>query len=273
MTKSLTSAPWEPKKRVVRGNAAEQVLEDLRHQILDGTFPRGSKLPTEKQLGLAYGISSNTIREAIRGLTAAHLVEVKHGSGAYVTGNAEQLIARSLRSILQVGRIGIEDIFNTYGAFYEVAAEAAAQNATPELISELQAAQDAIGAAIGIDKVTAAVVGFLDVVAKGSGNMLLTTFCGFLARLQADLFREMSSSLRKDKAPDLTAERQALVDAIRAKNPERARTAARSYETRALEFLLALPKSGTHSSRKAASGDDLSRALATLLQDEDAGLD
>ena len=113
MTKSPKSTPWEPKQRVIRGNAAEQVLEDLRDQILSGGFPRGSKLPTEKQLGLAYGISSNTIREAIRGLTAAHLVEVKHGSGAYVTGNAEQLIARSLRSILQVGRIGIEDIFNT----------------------------------------------------------------------------------------------------------------------------------------------------------------
>lgn len=268
MTKSPNSTPWEPKKQVVRGNAAEQVLEDLRDQILSGVFPRGSKLPTEKQLGLAYGISSNTIREAIRGLTAAHLVEVKHGSGAYVTGNAEQLIARSLRSILQVGRIGIEDIFNTYGAFYEVAAEAAAQNVTPELVIELQAAQDAIVAAKGIDKVTNAVVTFLDVVAKASGNVLLATFCGFLARLQADLFRDLSSSLRKDRILDLTQERQALVDAIRAKNPERARTAARSYESRALGFLLDLPNSGVKPSRKALGGD-VSRVLASLLQEED----
>ena len=130
-------------------------------------------------------------------------------------------------------------------------------------MQDLQAAQDAIVAAKGIDKIREAVMTFLDVVAKASKNVLLATFCGFLARLQADLFREMASSLRKDRILDLTQERQALVDAIRAKSPERARTAARNYESRALGFLLELPSSSAKSSRK-VPGSDVSRAPRLL---------
>jgi GntR family transcriptional repressor for pyruvate dehydrogenase complex len=83
-----TSAPWQPTRQLTRGNAADQILEDLRGRILGGQLTRGTRLPTAKQLAEGYGVSGPTIREAIRGLTTAQLVEVRHGSGAYVTADA-----------------------------------------------------------------------------------------------------------------------------------------------------------------------------------------
>jgi len=77
-------------KRSVRGNAAEHVHGDLRDAILSGQFAKGSRLPTEKQLAESYGVSGPTVREAIRGLTTARLIEVRHGSGAYVTADSDQ---------------------------------------------------------------------------------------------------------------------------------------------------------------------------------------
>lgn len=252
---------------MVRANAAEQVLHDLREQIQSGRFPRGAKLPTEKELAQVYGVSSNTVREAIRGLTASHLVEVKHGSGAYVTGHLDEVISRSLRSIIQVGRIGIEDIFNTYGAFNGLAAELAARNATPELVRRLQQAEDAVTVAKSSITRAAAVVDFLDILSHASGNPLLATFCRFLARLQADIFRELSDASPKGKLqmPNFAEERQALVEAIRKRSPEAARAGARSYEVRALAFLMQLTGIKTTVDKDPV----FQRLLTSLLQDRD----
>src|SRR5258707_12847644 len=91
---------WSPERRLERGNAAEQILESLRAQILGGRLRRGAKLPTEKQLAGSFGVSGATVREAIRGLVTMGLIEVRHGSGAYVTGDIDRLVGQPLRSII-----------------------------------------------------------------------------------------------------------------------------------------------------------------------------
>jgi GntR family transcriptional repressor for pyruvate dehydrogenase complex len=63
----MTSFKTAPVARVVdRSRVADQIFKDLRHQIVLGELPRGSKLPTERELAERYQVSGPTVREAIR---------------------------------------------------------------------------------------------------------------------------------------------------------------------------------------------------------------
>ena len=62
----------------------QQIADDLRRQIESGDIARGSQLPTELDLGDKYKASRNTIRDAIKQLTAQNLVETKLGQGTFV---------------------------------------------------------------------------------------------------------------------------------------------------------------------------------------------
>jgi len=62
----------------------QQIADDLRSQIESGYIPQGSRLPTELELGDRYQASRNTIRDAIKQLTAQNLVETRPGQGTFV---------------------------------------------------------------------------------------------------------------------------------------------------------------------------------------------
>lgn len=58
----------------------------LLAELLDGTYPGGTKLPNEDELAERFGVSRATVREAVGGLVAAGYVTRRHGSGTYVAG-------------------------------------------------------------------------------------------------------------------------------------------------------------------------------------------
>jgi|SRR5580700_9714997 GntR family transcriptional regulator len=61
-----------------------QIAEDLRAQIEGGDLEPGQQLRTEIELREHYGASRNTVRDAIKLLTARGLVETRPGQGTFV---------------------------------------------------------------------------------------------------------------------------------------------------------------------------------------------
>jgi GntR family transcriptional regulator len=61
-----------------------QIAEDLREQIESGQLGSGQQLRTEVELREHYTASRNTVRDAIKLLTALGLVETKPGQGTFV---------------------------------------------------------------------------------------------------------------------------------------------------------------------------------------------
>ena len=104
MIKSSDTSPGRDEPPCI-GSAANQVFVKLRDQILQGTLARGTKLPSERELAQRYQVSAPTIREAIRGLTAVRLVEVRHGTGMYVTAAVDALFAMATSALLEVERV------------------------------------------------------------------------------------------------------------------------------------------------------------------------
>jgi GntR family transcriptional regulator len=61
-----------------------QIAEDLRGKIERGKIAQGAQLPTEIELMEQYDASRNTVRDAIKLLTARDLVETRPGQGTFV---------------------------------------------------------------------------------------------------------------------------------------------------------------------------------------------
>ena len=64
----------------------QRIADRLRAQLTGENHIRTMKLPTEKELCARYGVSRQTVRQALAVLEAEGLIERRQGSGAYATG-------------------------------------------------------------------------------------------------------------------------------------------------------------------------------------------
>ena len=62
-----------------------QIAEQIAGLIAAGEFARGARLPAERELAALLGVSRTSVREAIISLEIAGLVEVRVGTGIFVT--------------------------------------------------------------------------------------------------------------------------------------------------------------------------------------------
>lgn len=70
------------------------IAEDLRARIQSGTFGAGDKLPNEQDLMFEYDASRNTVREAVKRLADAGLVETRPGRGTFVASQVDPFVTR-----------------------------------------------------------------------------------------------------------------------------------------------------------------------------------
>jgi GntR family transcriptional repressor for pyruvate dehydrogenase complex len=66
------------------GRLSRSVMHALMQDLRDGRYERGARLPAERILALAMGVSRPIIREALHALDLLGVVETRVGSGTYV---------------------------------------------------------------------------------------------------------------------------------------------------------------------------------------------
>ena len=64
------------------------IIDYIRQSIEGGRFRRGQKLPSEKELCEQFNTSRSSVREALSALEYVGLIEVRGGSGYYVSGSS-----------------------------------------------------------------------------------------------------------------------------------------------------------------------------------------
>jgi GntR family transcriptional repressor for pyruvate dehydrogenase complex len=111
--------------QVSRKRVSTEVSEHLERMILGGELPEGSRLPSEKELGMRFGISRNAIREALKSLEERGLVRIQNGRGAYVTAPGDDVVRAAIARYVQT-RLTLETV-NDFYQFREVLEGAAAR--------------------------------------------------------------------------------------------------------------------------------------------------
>ena len=60
-------------------------IASIRELIASGEWGPGTRLPREPDLAAQLGLSRNSLREAVRALSLARVLEVRQGDGTYVS--------------------------------------------------------------------------------------------------------------------------------------------------------------------------------------------
>jgi GntR family transcriptional regulator, transcriptional repressor for pyruvate dehydrogenase complex len=63
---------------------SQEITGKLTRRIFDRVYPAGSKLPTERDLAVEFGVTRHVVREALKRLEAVGLVRIRQGSGIHV---------------------------------------------------------------------------------------------------------------------------------------------------------------------------------------------
>lgn len=71
-------------EKIKRSSVPQQAFDLLRQEILNGTYPVGSKLPSENELCHILGVSRPSVKTALQQLCFMGMAETRPGDGTYV---------------------------------------------------------------------------------------------------------------------------------------------------------------------------------------------
>ncbi|MEU0842158.1 FadR/GntR family transcriptional regulator [Streptomyces sp. NPDC005962] len=207
-----------------RSALADQVIAQLRAEITSGEWPVGSRIPTEPELVEQLGVARNTVREAVRALAHNGLLDIRQGSGTYVLATSELAGVMHRRFATAESR----HVAELRSALETKAAQLAAERRTVQDLKQLDAQLDR--------RERAWESGDADVFAEADATLHMAIVAAshndVLAALYADLGSVVRDFLRADVGdmrPETHMDHARLVEAIRARDGERAAAEASTH--------------------------------------------
>jgi len=212
----------------------ERVAEQIVERIHSGEIAPGERLPAERDLAKALGVSRPVVREALIALEVVGLVEVRTGAGAFVSD------APAARLTLNAGD-SPSDILNARMLIEGEIAALAAERASPLQIETIAATVEAMRRDHdGGRDWRSADLAFHIAVARATGNAALAGVVEQLWQAQhGPVFALLSKRVRLEQnwAATLAGHEQALA-AIRGHDVKRARAAMLAHLAQVLDVMM-----------------------------------
>ncbi|NED99905.1 FadR/GntR family transcriptional regulator [Phytoactinopolyspora halotolerans] len=128
-------------RAVERSKVYTSVVDQILASIRSGRFPPGSSLPAERVLAGQLHVSRGSLREAIRVLEHAGVLDVRTGSGTYVTEHSGSSATMLRAQAAVIGEHSPLDLIVARAAIEPVCAEHAATSRHP---SDLEAIEETV---------------------------------------------------------------------------------------------------------------------------------
>jgi GntR family transcriptional repressor for pyruvate dehydrogenase complex len=197
---------WVP---VTRTRTYELVLDRIEEQIASGRLRAGDRLPAERDLAAALGVSRVAVREAMRVLQAMGLISQGTGSGrdagTTLSAAPAEALTRLIRMHVLVASVGSDDLISARDTLARESARLAAGAATDDdraQLGKLLAVMETPG--IPVEEFNDADTAFHVAIARASGNTLV-----------AELTTALRNAMRAPLLTHLRAEENFTVTASR----------------------------------------------------------
>jgi DNA-binding FadR family transcriptional regulator len=218
----------------VAGKLYRRLADAIAAEIEAGKYKVGERLPTERELAEAFGVSRPTLREALIALEMLGMIEARHGLGIYVT-RAQMPVTASTYDF----EIGAFELIEARRLFEGEAAALAAATIDDEALAELErlltlmADEDEL-------KGEDADKEFHMVIARATGNgaIIATVENLWELRNRSPLARNILTRARGAGLEPRIVEHRRVFDALKAHDPAEARQAMRDHLERVIEHLL-----------------------------------
>jgi DNA-binding FadR family transcriptional regulator len=216
----------QPRSRGV--SQTDVVVQGIRQMIVEGRLRPGDRLPIEKDLAAALGVSRNPLREGVRALSLMGVLETRQGDGTYVTKLDPSMLLAPMGFVVDLHEgagthlHAVRRVLET-----EAAAHAAQRIGAEELAAAaelLRHNEDELARSEpNHETVIENDIAFHRIVAEASGNPVLAALIDALGgRTMRDRLRRSISQPGADE----TAHREhlSILAALTARDPDRART-------------------------------------------------
>jgi len=134
----MASDQWQPVRKI---RTHEHVLGQIAERILDGRLEVGDRLPSERELVSALGVSRTSVREALRILESMGIIEANVGSGrdagSTICGRPSDALSNLLRLHMALARFKLADLIDVRIQLERGAAAGAAMSAQAADIARL----------------------------------------------------------------------------------------------------------------------------------------
>jgi len=205
----------------------------------------GRPVASERELAQRFGVSGPTVRESIRALSALGLIEVRHGSGAYVAPNIDGIVAMSLGTLVQLEEVGVEELIRLLAVLNGYAARLAIDRATDSEIAAIRQAAQATITGTTVDDIADAITQFLTSFAEAAHDRLLSALTRFLVHLLTALemgsHEPRSAEFWRRWSASAGSLRLAMVERLEERDPERLVAAVAEYHDVVVERIKAVP--------------------------------
>ena len=220
-------------KPIESKSLAEAVAEQLMAMIAKGQLKPGDRLPIEQDLMEGFGVGRSTLREAVKSLVVAGLLETRRSSGTFVSDSYIDYLSQRLSWDLVFTKQELRHIIEIRCALEEQAAALAAERASDAQVAKLVQLVDFISVpGIDPDQAVENDIAFHNALAEASNNPLLLNL--FLSLRQVLHGYIKSGYTRRGYNNQVNAEEMAnlhrpIVHAIQARNSTEAKNAMHTH--------------------------------------------
>jgi len=213
---------------------ATDIIENrISSMILKGTIKPGDKLPTEKELSEQFDVSIVTIREALRGLEVAGLIEKRRGKGGgiYVTEINSDSVITTLHNYLRRREFSANHLAQVRLTIEPPIIRVVSQQITPEELREIE--ENLSFCENKLEKVTGTIqlkdyhaigeknVDFHRLIARATHNPVLVLTIDYILDFISD-FKKSALKLDIDFCSKVVQEHHEIYDSLKSGDTEEA---------------------------------------------------
>ena len=210
----------------IRRKGSTEIAGHLRREIIAGNLAAKERLPPERVLANEYGVARGTVREALNRLADEGMVEIRAGSGSYVSfdplGQVNAIVESTRPLELIDARFALEPHLCRLAVLHARQQELDALEALAETM------ESGIDDAVSFSQADMA---FHTLLAESTGNSLLVWMMGQInsVRIQDEWARMRQLTLNRDTIITYNDQHRQILAAIRMREPERAANAMKEH--------------------------------------------
>jgi GntR family transcriptional repressor for pyruvate dehydrogenase complex len=217
----------------------EEICDAIREKLVSGELKAGDRLPSERELSEMLDVSRTALREAIRSLEIAGIVELRKGSkgGAFITRSGVGQVTRTFRDMLDFGGVSLATLLEARLLVMDAVVRAACERARAadiERLSRNVAETVELTRQGRYEERTLKAVEFSTLLANSTGNQVMSA----ILEAMASVIRRFVLIAGPPAHDPVIASRLRLIEQIKAKDTKGACETMRGYLTKLNAHLL-----------------------------------
>jgi len=219
----------------------EEVAGILREAIISRRYRPGEPLPSELELSRQLGVSRNVVREAIRSLQSKGLLETRRGpkGGSFVSKFDQSTLTENLSNLIALGYVSISHLVQARMYLEPEVMRLAALNATTDDLADMERIleeSDEAGKRSDDDRRITLNTAFHRSVGGACGNPFFAVLIDAIMDFTEEFVKSRSINPYRGDV-HRQGEHKEIVDAIKARDAERAFDLAKEHIKRLAEAM------------------------------------